>query len=138
MTLELQATPAEVMRAVEALQQFGRARGFSEKDLFGLALALEETASNIVHHALQRDSQKTFRVRVEYSEGLFSIELRDRGPAFDPTLKRALPGEPDDPEDKTGGWGIPLVRRHTDEIHYARVKDENVLCLIKRLGERCP
>ena len=31
MTLELHATPAEVMRAVEALQEFGRARQLPDK-----------------------------------------------------------------------------------------------------------
>ena len=35
MTLELHATPEEVMRAVEALQQFGQARQVPEKQLFG-------------------------------------------------------------------------------------------------------
>ena len=35
MILELQATPEEVMRGVEALQAFGRERQVGEKDLFG-------------------------------------------------------------------------------------------------------
>ena len=62
MILELQATPEEVMRAVGALQEFGRARQVAEKTLFGLALALGECASNIVNHALRRDARQTFRV----------------------------------------------------------------------------
>ena len=41
MTLELHATPEEVMRAVEALQEFGHERQIPDKALFGLALALE-------------------------------------------------------------------------------------------------
>ena len=56
MTLELHATPEEVMRAVEALAGVRRgARQVPAKILFGLTLALEECGSNIVNHALQRD-----------------------------------------------------------------------------------
>jgi hypothetical protein len=42
MNLDLHATPQEVMRAVEALQDFARVRCVPEKTIFDLALALEE------------------------------------------------------------------------------------------------
>ena len=45
MTLELHATPEEVMRSVETLQDFARAQGLPEKTTFGLALALERAGS---------------------------------------------------------------------------------------------
>ena len=61
MTLELHATPEEVMRAVEALQEFGREKQIPDKELFGLALALEECGSNIVNHALRRDPRRSSR-----------------------------------------------------------------------------
>ena len=88
MTLELHATPEEVMRAVEALQAFGQAREVPASVLFGLALALEESGSNIVNHALRRDSHQTFRVSLEQTANALTVELRDRGPAFDPTQAR--------------------------------------------------
>ena len=59
MTLELHATPQEVMRAVEALQEFGQSGQIPDKTLFGVALALEECASNIDNHALRGDPQQT-------------------------------------------------------------------------------
>lgn len=133
MTLELHATPEEVMRAVEALQQFAQAQGLSEKTIFGLALALEECGSNIVNHALRRDPQKAFRLTMERAGSEFLIELRDRGPEFDPTA--AVPRKPRaEDDDLPGGWGILLVRRYTDEVHYARQGEENILRLIKRLA----
>lgn len=133
MTLKLHATPQEVMRAVEAMQDFGRERGVGEKDLFALALALEECGSNIVNHALQRDAQQTFRVTFERTGNVFVIELRDRGPAFDPTAAPERPSPPDD-DDLPGGWGIQLVRRYTDAIRYQREAGENILRLTKQLG----
>jgi anti-sigma regulatory factor (Ser/Thr protein kinase) len=133
MTLELHATPEEVMRAVEALQEFGEARQIPAKILFGLTLALEECGSNIVNHGLQRDAEKTFRVSFDHTESAITIELRDPGPEFDPTLKPS--GEPKvDDDDPPGGWGIFLVRRYTDEIRYVRESGENVLNLTKVLS----
>ena len=133
MTLELHATPEEVMRAVEAWQEFARTRQVPEKIIFGLALALEECGSNIVNHALQRDARQTFRVDIGRRGGEIFIELRDRGPGFDPTAateRRPPAGDDDLP----GGWGIQLARRYTDEIRYRREAGENVLCLRKRLA----
>ena len=133
MTLKLHATPEEVMRAVEALQEFAQKQQVPEKTIFGLALALEECGSNVVNHSLKRDAQQTFEVILEHTGNEFIIELRDRGPGFDSTtvMKRKSQAEDDDLH---GGWGIQLVRRYTDEIEYQREAGQNVLRLIKRLG----
>lgn len=137
MTLHLHATPADVMQAVDALQEFGQLRQVPEKFLFGLTLALEECASNIVNHALGRDLLRTFRVTFEHTGRAITIELRDAGPPFDPTLVPATEPQADD-DAPPGGWGIFLVRRYTDEIHYCRQAGENVLRLTKTLDEPHP
>ncbi len=129
-TLELHATPKEVMRGVETLNQFAQAQGLPEKTVFGLALALEECSSNIVNHAYQREARQTFHVVFDYSGDAFAIELRDRGPAFDPTAAPDRPKRASD-DDLPGGWGVQLVRRSMDEIHYERRDGENVLRLTK-------
>ena len=133
MILELRATPEDVMRAVEALQEFARAQGVPEQSVHGLALALEECGSNIVNHALQRDPRQQFRVMLEHANDSFIIELRDRGPEFDPTAAAERQPKAED-DDLPGGWGIHLIRRYTDEIRYAREGGENVLRLTKRFG----
>jgi anti-sigma regulatory factor (Ser/Thr protein kinase) len=133
MDLELQATPEEVMRAVETLQEFAAAQGVPEKTIFGLALALEECGSNVVNHALKRDGRRKFQVVIERIGDLIVIELRDDGPAFDPTV--ASPRKPQaEHDDLPGGWGIELVRRYTDEIRYRRESGGNVLRLTNRVS----
>jgi len=134
MTLELQATSEEVMRAVEALNEFGRARQVPEKALFGLALALEECGSNIVNHALNRDPHQKFQVSFEYTRTALRVELRDPGPEFDPTRAAQVEAGGDHDERAPGGWGIQLVRRYMDDIRYRREKNHNVLCLTKNLS----
>src|SRR5213075_2419443 len=84
-TLELHASPEEVMRGVEVLQGFAAAQGGPEKRVFDLALALEECGSNIVNHALRRDARMKFQVAIEHTDDSFVIELRDGGLEFDPT-----------------------------------------------------
>ena len=137
--LELQATPQEVLRAVDALQEFGHANGLEDKILFGLALSLEECASNIVNHSLRDDPRQTFQVSFEQTANAITIELRDRGREFDPT-QHAVPknrtGQGN--EAPAGGWGILLVRRYMDEIGYQREAGENVLRLTKHLRSPSP
>lgn len=131
MTLELQATPHEVMRAVEAFEGFAREQSVPEKTICQLQLALEECASNIVNHALRRDERLKFQVTFGRAGDELFIELRDQGPEFDPLAK---PESPKADDDEIGGWGIQLVRRFMDEIRYQRQGEENVLRLTKRLA----
>jgi serine/threonine-protein kinase RsbW len=135
MRLALHATPEEVMRAVDALGEFGLALGIDDRTLFGLSVALEECGSNVVNHALGRDPRRTFSVIFEHTSGEVVLELRDDGPEFDPTKAPASDTEAAD-DRPPGGWGIVLVRRYTDGIHYAREGGENVLRLTKRIGSR--
>src|SRR6516162_2652636 len=134
MKLDLQATPEEVMRAVEALQEFGRQEQLADKEVFGLALALEECACNIVNHAYRRDPNRQFRVIIEHTGNSVTLELRDRGPEFDPTLVPSAEPQANDGERPPGGWGIQLVRKYIDHVRYQRQNDENVLRLTKRLN----
>ena len=132
MILELHATPEEVMRAVAAVQDLGESWQLTPKELFGLSLALEECGSNIVNHALQRDPKRTFQVSIDRADHTVILELRDPGPAFDPTLAPEVPLEADD-DRPPGGWGIQLVRRYIDDIQYTREGGCNVLRLTKHL-----
>jgi anti-sigma regulatory factor (Ser/Thr protein kinase) len=131
MTLVLHATPDEVMRGVEALQGFAASHHAPDKTIFSLALALEECGSNIVNHALKRDAQKTFQLLFERSDDSLIVELRDDGPQFDPMDIAPRQSHAAD-DDVPGGWGIELIRRNIDEIHYRREGDQNVLRLTKQ------
>jgi serine/threonine-protein kinase RsbW len=131
--LDLPATPEDVMRGVEHLEQFCQVLHVPRKAIQALMLAVEETASNIVNHAYQRDARQTFRLTLEHHGDRFVAELRDHGPAFDP-LQIAVPCFDIDPAERdTGGLGIHLVRHYIDELCYVRDGAENVLRLTKLL-----
>ena len=132
MHLDLRASPEEVMRGVESMQSFAATQHVPDTAVFGLALAFEECASNIVNHALMRDGRRTFEALCEHAGESFVIELRDDGPEFDPTAAARLTPEAQD-DDGPGGWGLELVRRNIDQLSYRRVAGKNVLRLTKRL-----
>jgi len=131
--MTLQAVPDEVMHAVGRLQAFGREQGIDEKTLFGLAVSLEEFASNIVNHAYHGRSHQQFEVAFACSVDALTIELRDRGPAFDPTAVDAPRADAGEELRGEGGWGIHMARHYLDQMTYAREGDQNVLRLGKRL-----
>jgi len=131
LTLTLHATPDEVMRGVEALREFAAARRVPDAAVFGLALALEECASNIVNHALGRDVERCFHVMLERTDDSFIVQLHDDGAAFDPAA--APPSDPQGRDDVPGGWGLTLVRRNVDDLSYRREAGRNILRLTKRL-----
>jgi sigma-B regulation protein RsbU (phosphoserine phosphatase) len=132
LSLNLQATPEEVMRAVETLQQFAQAHCLPEKTIFALALSLEECGCNVVNHALRRDRERSFQVSLQRTGRDFIIEVRDPGPEFDPTTAPSRKPQAED-NDLPGGWGIELVRRNIDEIRYRRADGENILRLTKHI-----
>jgi anti-sigma regulatory factor (Ser/Thr protein kinase) len=132
MKLQLNATPEEVMRAVDSLCAFGRQLGLSERELFCLTIILEECASNIVKHGLRCDPEQKFSVAIEHIDAELTVELRDHGPEFDPT--RVVEKSQQDAE-RPGGWGLHLVRHYSDEMQYRRDAGENILRLTKKLGK---
>jgi anti-sigma regulatory factor (Ser/Thr protein kinase) len=136
LTLELPATPEDVMRGVERLQQFCREEQVPEKAIHALMLGVEEMASNIVNHAYERDATQTFRLTMQHLGDRFTVELRDRGPAFDP-LQAAAPDLDEDPDERDlGGLGVHLARHCIDELYYVWTGGENVLRLTKHLPPR--
>ena len=134
MTLELRATPEEVMRGVDVLRAFCLDLGIPEPVVHPLTLALEECGSNIVNHALQRDAGRAFRATFWHADGALHVELRDPGAEFDPTRAPSVARAPGERDDEVGGWGLQLVRRSVDRLWYRREGGENVLRFTKQLG----
>ncbi len=132
--LDLLATPEDLMRSVALLESFGRENQFDEKLTYGLMLALEECGANIIHHAYHDRPQEQFCVSFEATGEQLTIELRDTGPPFDPTVATVDNSDMDPDERAPGGWGIQLVRRYMDDIVYRRDGNENVLRMVKRVA----
>ena len=133
MTLELHATPEEVMRAVEALQEFAQAqRRAGENHLRSRAGAGRVRQQHRQPRLAARPAEEIPSRHRAHRRHIRHRTARPRSrSSIRPPRPERKPQADDD--DLPGGWGIQLVRRHMDEIRYRREAGENILRLTKRL-----
>ncbi len=87
-----------------------------------VTLVLDELLSNIVKFAGQNVE---IELETWNSPGQLALEIRDRGPRFDPR-SAAPPPETGEVENlEIGGRGIQMVRRSVDRFEYRRVEGWN-------------
>ncbi|MBE9206008.1 anti-sigma regulatory factor [Nostoc sp. LEGE 06077] len=102
-------------------------RGWSEKQLYRLNLALAEGFTNAVRHAHEALPPET-TIDIEASLWVDRVEIRiwDHGQPFNPdAIAEPTPGTPQE-----GGYGWFLLRRLTDRVVYERSPDERNCLLI--------
>lgn len=111
------------------IQEAGTQAGLTEDATYGLALAVDELATNIIlhgyeEHGLEGDITLT---AVTEDKGL-SIVIEDKGVAFDPG-SRPLPTSEELArplgQRKIGGLGIYLAMNNVDDYRYQRIGEVN-------------
>jgi len=105
-----------------------------------LVLAVDEAVANVIEHAYAHDleGERKIEVAIEVDEESFSVEIRDRGSAFDPTSVD-LPNIKDHvKQGKRSGLGVFLMRRIMDEVHYETARGVNTLRMMKRATGASP
>ena len=91
-------------------------RSFSDHDLFGVRLALEEALVNAIKHGNGMDPDKQVRIECRFDEDRVRIVIEDEGEGFDVA---AVPDPTTDENiDKPGGRGIMLMRSFMNLIEY--------------------
>ncbi len=103
---------------------------------FDVALVSEEVLTNIASYAYPHRNGVAPWVRVSWSHDAAAreavISFEDTGVPFDP-LSAPLPDLAVPWSDRPlGGLGLVVIRLRTDDAHYARDGDRNVLTLTKR------
>ena len=90
--------------------------GFSEKDIFGMRLALEEALVNSVKHGHRHDPTKNVEIRYRVCHEHALVQVEDQGPGVDPA------GIPDPTASEN--WerpcrrGVLLMRSYMTWIRY--------------------
>jgi len=100
--------------------------GLDKKDVYRLALAVDEVATNIVTHGYAEAGREgTVGVTIGTDQDHLTVALEDSGVAFDPTgIPKPDIEQPID-ERKVGGMGIYLAIRGVDGFKYQRVGSTN-------------
>ncbi|MEM8947516.1 MAG: ATP-binding protein [Planctomycetota bacterium] len=106
---------------VQGLLERLQTLGWSDKVLFGIHMALEESISNAIRHGNKEDPNKSVSVECELSPKRFWVQVCDEGEGYDPDQV------PDctSPEnlERPGGRGLELIRHymtHVDHSHCGR------------------
>ncbi|HEQ98201.1 MAG TPA: HAMP domain-containing protein [candidate division Zixibacteria bacterium] len=109
---------------------------FSEKELTGILLAIEEACTNVIRHAYLYAPGGTIRLKITLTSDKAVFEIIDTGRAFDfegsgtPDLDRYVETS------RKGGLGIYLIRKIMDDVDYRARRNENRLILVKNFPKR--
>ena len=92
------------------------AENYSQDDIFGIHLALEEAFINAITHGNKQDADKKIHIEYQITPEKVEITVTDQGKGFD---MNSLP----DPRCgdniyKTSGRGVLLIRSYMDVVEY--------------------
>lgn len=133
-SLVVESEPSALSRPCRQILAALRARGFSQDDVFGVHLALEEAFLNAVKHGNKMDSTK--KVTVEYTVDQEKVEIRvtDEGEGFDPSTI---------PDPRVGenlyrpeGRGLLLIGSYMHTVEYS--PKGNSLRMVRYKGRSLP
>lgn len=115
-TLHIPSDPAEAGRVRQEIVAALEACHYSEHDIFGITLALEEALINAIKHGNRLDPAKQVHIEYQVREEHFEILIADEGPGFDPS---AVP----DPTSEEGieracGRGLLLMNHYMSEVTF--------------------
>lgn len=129
--LKISNSPDEYEPARDRLLELFQSAGLSDEMVGELEIILEELLVNVISYAYDEAGTGTIEVTAIVNGSSVTLELRDRGRAFNP-LERETPDLDADIEDRPiGGLGILLVTELASSVTYERVGDENVLRILK-------
>ncbi|MCO8127987.1 ATP-binding protein [Acidimicrobiia bacterium EGI L10123] len=95
-----------------------------------LRLAVTEACSNAIKAHRPEAADQPVVISCHLDEDLFRVQIRDRGPGFDPDALTRLPA-PTDPNrlQHESGLGIPLIKVLTDDVTFEPAGDGTIVSM---------
>lgn len=133
-SFECKNSLSELDKLHHNIKELGKTLGLSKKDIFQIALAMEEVFSNVVSHGYTDKAEHIITIRIWHQNGTLTVRIEDDGIPFNPSEA----GTPDLQcpleERQIGGLGCHLMRCIMDDVAYKRIGDTNVLTMKKTIG----
>ena len=122
------------LAAIETfLEELGDEWDLNPSLVLSLNLVIEEAFTNIVNYGFDDGDIHIVEFGFSLDTGILTIEIRDDGHEWDPTLKAAPDITLSAEERPIGGLGIFLIRKIMDTVEYRRFQNKNVLILKKKV-----
>ena len=132
-TLTVDASLDSLHDVRDFLTTAGTQLDIDQEVIADLHLAVDEAVTNIIMHGYA-GRQGRIRVSMVRNDAEVIVRLSDDAPLYDPSIQQS-PELDSSPLDRpsAGGFGVELIRRMVDELHY-RVADQcNQLTLVKKV-----
>jgi serine/threonine-protein kinase RsbW len=106
----------EARRVQDAIEQLLKQHGVTDKEIFGIRLALEEALVNAIKHGNQMNRDKKVAISYTVHLGRFEIHITDEGAGFepcdvpDPTAVENI--------ERPCGRGLMLMRHYMTEVSF--------------------
>jgi anti-sigma regulatory factor (Ser/Thr protein kinase) len=134
-TIRLPAEPESLRKILFVVKLAAQSRGFSNRRILEIELAVEEAVTNVCMYAYNQDKDSKYIELAsawDEDEERLVIELVDSGKEFDPQNLGSPDLSSDLGERKIGGLGTFLIRKLCDDIQYVRTDRNNHLKLFFR------
>ena len=112
--------------AQRQLGDFLAEAGCAAEICFRVELVVEELVVNIIRHGAPRGATRAV-LSALCRNGQAIVTVEDDGPEFDPLAASARPVAGALVGNHDGGFGLHLIRRQSDDAHYARIASGNRL-----------
>jgi anti-sigma regulatory factor (Ser/Thr protein kinase) len=139
--IKIPSNPRMMQLVRKTIAQACEMVGFSEREVHGVTLAVDEGCTNIIRHSYQGSETSHIIIRVRLYDDRIEIVLRDFGNGIDVEklrkcvekrkreLERSGPVRP-------GGLGVMLIHSIMDKVHYKTSQNSGtVLRLVKYLSD---
>jgi serine/threonine-protein kinase RsbW len=110
----ISSDPAEARQVQDTIERELREHQYSDPEIFGIRLALEEALVNAIKHGNQLDRSKAVHIAYRVTPERFDVLVTDEGPGFDP----ADVPDPTAVEnlERPCGRGLMLMRHYMNQV----------------------
>ncbi len=114
--LRIPSDTSATSSAIEPLLERLQHDAWTERDVFGVHLAVEEALVNAIKHGNRENTDKSVDIEFRTRGDCVQIEIADEGPRFDPS---SVP-DPTTAEhvDEPNGRGIMLMRSFMSRVEF--------------------
>ena len=123
---------AELPRVIEPVVAAMTEHGYSDKEVFGMRLALEEALVNAIKHGHRGDTRLVVRVHYQVTPKQALATVEDQGAGFDPrSVADPLAAEN---LERSCGRGLLLMRHYLSWLRYNERGNAVTLCCRRSVG----